>query len=83
MTRRWMRELGLAVAMAALATAAALAQPATPPVAADTVATEIPGVVAGGTKVEVIKSGFTGTEGPVGLPDGSLIFTLNRVGSDR
>lgn len=82
MTRRWMRELGLAVAMAALATAAALAQPATPPVAADTVATEIPGVVAGGTKVEVIKSGFTGTEGPVGLPDGSLIFTetqANRI----
>ena len=30
----------------------------------------------------MIKSGFTGTEGPVGLPDGSLIFTetqANRI----
>jgi gluconolactonase len=54
----------------------------TPPVAAETTATEIPGVIAAGTKVEVIKSGFTGTEGPIGLPDGSLIFTetqANRI----
>src|SRR5687768_2030830 len=53
-----------------------------PPVAAETVATEIPGVIAAGTKVEVIKSGFTSTEGPIGLPDGSLIFTetqANRI----
>jgi gluconolactonase len=35
----------------------------------------IPGVVAAGTKVELIKDGFTGTEGPVALSDGSLIFT--------
>jgi hypothetical protein len=35
----------------------------------------IPGVVAGGTKVQVIKEGFQGTEGPISLPDGSLIFT--------
>ena len=54
----------------------------TPPVAAETTATAIPGVIAAGTKVEVIKSGFTGTEGPIGLPDGSLIFTetqANRI----
>ena len=38
-----------------------------PPVAAETVATAIPGVIAAGTKVEVIKSGFSGTEGPIGL----------------
>src|SRR5688572_8533633 len=53
-----------------------------PPVAAETVATEIPGVIAAGTKIEVIKSGFSGTEGPIGLPDGSLIFTetqANRI----
>jgi gluconolactonase len=53
-----------------------------PPVAAETVATEIPGVIAAGTRIEVIKSGFTGTEGPIGLPDGSLIFTetqANRI----
>src|SRR5688572_11977295 len=52
------------------------------PPATDTVAPNIPGVVAAGTKVEVIKSGFQGTEGPIGLPDGSLIFTetqANRI----
>src|SRR5688500_3112027 len=53
-----------------------------PPVATETIATEIPGVIAAGTRIEVIKSGFTGTEGPIGLPDGSLIFTetqANRI----
>lgn len=66
-----------AVAVAAVSMTAAVAtqQPSAPPPAVDTVATAIPGVIAAGTKVEVIKSGFTGTEGPVGLPDGSLIFT--------
>ena len=41
----------------------------------DTVAPDIPGVVAGGTRVQVIKDGFRGTEGPISLPDGTLIFT--------
>jgi gluconolactonase len=39
-------------------------------------------VVAAGTKVQVIKEGFQGTEGPIALPDGSLIFTetnANRI----
>src|SRR5262245_27674064 len=48
----------------------------------DTVAPDIPGVVKGGTKIQVIKDGFQGTEGPIGLPDGSLIFTetnANRI----
>ena len=52
------------------------------PPATDTVAPNIPGVVAGGTKVQVIKEGFQGTEGPIALPDGSLIFTetdLSRI----
>jgi gluconolactonase len=62
--------------------------PATAPAAAplppatDTVAPDIPGVVAGGTNVQVIKEGFAGTEGPIALPDGSLIFTettANRI----
>lgn len=35
----------------------------------------IPGVVAAGTPVELIKDGFKGTEGPLGLADGSLLFT--------
>ncbi len=48
----------------------------------------IAGVVAAGTKIELIKEGFTGTEGPVALPDGSLIFTetqanrVTRIASD-
>ena len=46
-----------------------------PPPAVDTIAPDIPGVVKGGTKVQVIKEGFQGTEGPITLPDGSLIFT--------
>ncbi len=41
----------------------------------DTVAPNIPGVVQGGTKVQFLKDGFQGTEGPISLPDGSLIFT--------
>jgi gluconolactonase len=48
---------------------------APPPPATNTVAPAIPGVVAAGTPVTVIKEGFQGTEGPITLPDGSLIFT--------
>lgn len=44
------------------------------PPATDTTAPNIPGVVAGGTKVEVVKQGFRATDGPVPLPDGSLLF---------
>lgn len=42
----------------------------------------IDGVVAAGTPIELIKDGFQGTEGPIALPDGSVIFTegqANRV----
>lgn len=56
--------------------------PAQTPAPTPTTTTAIPGVVAAGVTVEVIKSGFTGTEGPVGLPDGHLIFTetqANRI----
>jgi len=53
-----------------------------------TIATAIPGVVAAGTKVELIKDGFDGTEGPVALPDGTLAFTettaarITRIAAD-
>jgi gluconolactonase len=40
-----------------------------------TTAPDIPGVVAGGTNVQVIAEGLRGTEGPIALPDGTLIFT--------
>src|SRR5438128_8110850 len=55
---------------------------AAPPPPTDTVAQDIPGVVAGGAKVHVIKDGFNGTEGTITLPDGSVIFsetTANRT----
>lgn len=42
----------------------------------------IAGVVDAGTKIELIKDGFNGTEGPLALADGSLIFTetqANRI----
>ena len=45
------------------------------PPAADTVAPDIPGVVAGGTKVQLLKDGLDGTEGPIAMPDGSVIFS--------
>jgi gluconolactonase len=57
------------------ATASAQQRGAPPPPATETTAPNIPGVVTGGTRVQVIKEGFQGTEGPIGLPDGSLIFT--------
>jgi gluconolactonase len=66
--------LGLA-SLAVATPGLARGQAAPPPTATETIAVDIPGVVAAGTKIEVIKSGFTGTEGPIGLPDGSLIFT--------
>jgi len=62
------------VFLACTSLAQAPAQPPLPP-ATDTVAPDIPGVVAGGTKVQVIKDGFVGTEGPIPLPDGTIIFT--------
>ena len=70
----------LVLSVAIAPTAFAQGQP--PPQATETVATAIPGVIAAGTKIEVIKSGFSGTEGPITLPDGSLIFTetqANRI----
>lgn len=35
----------------------------------------IPGVVAAGTRIELVKGGFQRTEGPVGMLDGSVLFT--------
>jgi gluconolactonase len=55
------------------ATAQGRGAPQAPPT--DTVAPAIPGVVAAGTAVHVIKDGFNGTEGPIALPDGSVIFS--------
>ena len=45
--------------------------------AADKVTPEIPGVVKAGTKIEVVKNGLRGSDGGVGMPDGSLLITGN------
>ena len=39
----------------------------------------IAGVVAADTRVEVVREGFEGTEGPIALADGSIVFTENRA----
>lgn len=40
---------------------------------------DIPGVVKGGQLIAVVREGFQGTEGPVALKDGSILFTENRA----
>lgn len=66
---------GLVLAMVSGASSAQLdfEEPVTP---------AIDGVTAGGVVIRLIKDGFSGTEGPLGLPDGSLLFTetqANRI----
>ena len=58
--------------------------PVAPPT--ETIAPSIPGVVAAGTKVEIVlvlpeaQNKFQSTEGPTGMPDGSLLFAeSNRI----
>lgn len=78
------RALLAAAVMPMLISGAAHAQPAP----SGQVTPAISGVVAAGTVIELIKEGFEGTEGPVTLPDGSLIFTetnanrVTRIGPD-
>lgn len=53
-------------------------RPGAPPPTAEppeTVTEAIPGVVAAGERVHFLRGNFNGTEGPIGLPDGTLIFT--------
>jgi gluconolactonase len=45
------------------------------PPPADKVTPEIAGVASAGTKIEVVKYGLRGSDGPVGMPDGSIILT--------
>lgn len=49
----------------------------------DTTAPNIPGVVRGGTKVHLIRDLFRSTEGPIAMPDGSLLFTEQDAGDGR
>ena len=57
-----------------------------PPIAKsppDTVAPDIPGVVKGGTRVQLIRDLFQSTEGPISMPDGSLLFTEQDAGDGQ
>ena len=68
------------VMLSVLCSASAYAQvgggaPPPPPPATETVAPGIPGVVAAGTKVIIVKDGFQSSEGPLAMPDGSTLFT--------
>jgi len=49
----------------------------------DTTAPDIPGVVHGGTKVQLIRDLFHSTEGPIAMPDGSLLFTEQDAGDGQ
>lgn len=49
---------------------------------AEAVAPDIPGVVKGHTRIQMIADNLPGTEGPIGAPDGSLLLTetsANRI----
>jgi gluconolactonase len=61
----------------ALLLAACAGAPPTLP-SAQTGTPGIAGVVNAGTPIEPVGEGFRGTEGPLGLPDGSLLFTENQ-----
>jgi gluconolactonase len=43
----------------------------------DKVTPEIPGVVKAGTKIEIVKYGMRGSDGGVGMPDGSILISAN------
>jgi gluconolactonase len=47
--------------------------------AAELTTSAIAGVCVGGTPIEVVREGFEGTEGPLALPDGDLLFVENRA----
>ena len=57
--------------------------PPLPPPATETVAPEIPGVVKGGTRVQVVVDGLLQTDGPSAMADGTLLYwdlTKRRIG---
>lgn len=70
----------LSVVVALLCATGAMAQekPAAAATPASTPA--IAGVVAAGTRIETVKEGFDGTEGPLPEKDGGILFTENRAG---
>jgi gluconolactonase len=49
----------------------------------DTIAPDIPGVVRGGEQVRLVRDLFHSTEGPIAMPDGSLLFTEQDAGDGQ
>jgi gluconolactonase len=72
MRRTWVVAVGVLISTSALAQRGGQEQ--APPPATFT-ATEIPGVVAAGTKIELVKGGLGRTEGPVAMQDGSMLVS--------
>jgi len=66
--------VGVLVGMSA-STQPRAAQEAAAPPPASFAATAIPGVVAAGTKIELVATGLGRTEGPVAMPDGSMLVS--------
>ena len=73
-----MKSTSLVLALGLLFSFAPFVQAQNAP-ATDAVATAIPGVIAAGARIELIKDDFEGTEGPIAHPDGGLLFTDNRA----
>jgi gluconolactonase len=65
----------VASAVLVLSGASAAQNAPRPQAPTEIVAPAIPGVIASGTKIQLVKGGFRRTEGPVGAPDGSILFT--------
>lgn len=75
-TRRWAAmAVGVLCAGAGIYGQAAGQAPQTAPPLKETTATEIPGVIRGGTRIVLLRDGFNGTEGVIAGPDGSALFT--------
>jgi gluconolactonase len=62
----------VAIGIACAALAAPSAQQIPSP---ELTAPTIPGVIAPGTRVQVVREGFASVEAPIGLPDGHLLFS--------
>src|SRR2546428_12929530 len=45
------------------------------PSATQVVPEDVPGIVKAGTKIELVKGGLDGADDPIGLPDGTTLFT--------
>jgi gluconolactonase len=70
----------LGAAVGVLIGTSALGQRQAPPPPASITATAIPGVIAEGTKIELVATGLGRTEGPVAMQDGSmLVSSSNRI----